>query len=93
MRIHAYLQGGSHDGEMFSMLGPEAKGEIRVATADAVPPLRERIDLDSTVPVEVYTLISADRMERLAGGQMLAAAYRWVGQRESSIHLIDVVLE
>ena len=75
------LQGGKHDGQMFSLLMPEAKGELRVATSDDVT--------SQEVPVEVYSLIDASPMAGGAFRNHFAATYRWAGERLSSIYLVD----
>lgn len=78
------LQGGARDGQMYSMVAPLAKGEIRVATTDATA-------TPDDVPVEVYSLIGAVAMPGVPNH--LHASYRWVGARSSSIHLVDLMVE
>ena len=83
MRIHVMLAGGSFDGQMYTLLGPEAKKEIRVMRPDATA-------TTDAVAVEVYALIPAEP-SGIPGH--LHASYRWVGARESSIHLVDLAVE
>ena len=82
MRIHTYLQGGAFDGQLVTLLAPEAKGEIRVAMSD---------DTDFScgdVTVEVYSLIDVQQMPGM-GSSHLQAGYRWVGSRKSAPSLVE----
>jgi len=78
------LQGGDFDGQLFSLLGPQVKNELRVATSEDVTP--------HDASVEVYALIAAEPL--LKGfGQQVAASYRWTGSRKSATALVDFFVD
>jgi len=79
------LQGGTHDGKLFTLLGPEVKETLRIATSDEVS-----LHPDDA-SVELYARIDASPMT--SGGEQWMASYRWAGQRDSAAALIDIIVE
>lgn len=79
MKFHTYLEGGPFQGAIWSFTDKEPPATVRVALAE--------YSVDERVVCSEYALMEVSDMAWIRSAKF--AAYRFVGEKEVSVYLVD----